>query len=97
MENKRLETFDTEVDELNLNNMDIDQLVKEFCVKHKLHSFDGHEGVYNLHKLVQALGYTNIVSFLKESDGACNALIDYICKTEAIEWKDSLITELEKL
>lgn len=84
----------------------LEDLIAEWQDTNKAHHFEGSSGVKNLCRLVRALGYVDdmrlgqfgdasygdLVNFLEDNSGACNAIVGWIGTTNSPEWKEEILT-----
>ena len=85
-----------------LRDMDMEELLDEFNNFNSNYRFEGADGVHDFAGVVDALGYkmhngrlNAIHDFLADNPGAIEALIQWIGKQNFLEWKESIIKELE--
>lgn len=80
------------------------RLLEKFMDDNRIYSFEGQRGVMNLCKIALALGYEdpmqygqlgdgavigNLLEFLRDNSGACEALVEWIQKREGL-WANTL-------
>lgn len=64
-------------------------IAKQFKYEANLH-LKGAEGAKRLGVLVGALGYTYMVDFLEDNQGAVDAIINWMSRVGTDEWKEAL-------
>lgn len=87
---------DTEIDELNINNMNMIEIIDEICYKKKLfvETTNNKNCAISLFTFLQLLGYTDVMEFLTNNPNACEVVMDHICESNNNNWR---LTLLEKL
>lgn len=65
------------------------------CDREGLHNFEGYRGVRNITKIVNTLGYASIDEFLVDNPGVIEAMFEWLCDTNLVEWEEKLDEELE--
>jgi hypothetical protein len=88
--------------------MSLYEIVQEFENHKNLHRNEGRQGVENLCRLVNAMGYQDsmhfgqfahngaigdLVEFLEDNPGCIEAIKSWICKQNIQEWHDNLESE----
>lgn len=69
---------------------DLDELVDAWMEHNNAWRTEGPKGVQNFEKLIRALGYHNIDSFLEDNPGAIEAMFEWIRDQKIQEWKEAL-------
>lgn len=69
---------------------DLDELIDAWMERNNAWRTEGPKGVQNFEKLIRALGYHNIDSFLEDNPGAIEAMFEWIRDQKIQEWKEAL-------
>lgn len=65
------------------------------CDREGLYNLEGARGVRNFTKIVNVLGYESMTDFLEDNPGALEAMFEWLCDTNLVDWEESLDAELE--
>lgn len=86
LEQKSKRTFEERLDE----GKDLDELIDAWMERNNAWRTEGPKGVQNFEKLIRALGYHNIDSFLEDNPGAIEAMFEWVKEQKVQEWKEAL-------
>ena len=85
------------------------EILDEFRSEKKCHRLEGSTGVKNLCRIVNAMGYEDpqnfgqfavngsygdLINFLEDNPGACEALVEWIEMNHCQEWQNNLESHL---
>lgn len=86
--------------------------IEKFCDHNKLYRNEGREGVENLCRLLNAMGYNDpqyfgqfhqngnfgdLICFLEDNSGCVEAIKEWIAEQNITEWKENLEAELPEV
>jgi hypothetical protein len=86
------------------------ELIERFMNENRLNRLEGETGVKNLCRLARALGYHDrmyfgqfggaaygdLINFLEDNPGCCQAIVEWIGRQSVPEWVESLTIEDEE-
>ena len=78
--------------------LSLNELVHEFIDENSLR-FEGEDGIESLNEVTEAIGYKGhgfahgspLEEFLADNPGACDAIIEWICKQNFTNWKEQIL------
>lgn len=89
----------------------VTKALEKFKKENKIHFFEGSTGVKNLCRICNALGYKDpmyfgqfapngsygdLINFLEDNSGACDAIIEFIEEQNSEEWTENLLSQCEE-
>lgn len=78
-----------DISEAKKDDEDFSDLLDKYIDQEKIYSF---EGIENLEKVVEAIGYDSLDNFFEDNSGALEAVIEWLRENgnHVSEWKEEL-------